>query len=214
MRIADLARLLEISHGRLSNWERGEHDPPTAIVMEAAKHLRVSTRFLLTGTRDPSTVAETSRPLYPVSFQLVELPYGGYVPAGTWRDPFETEELIELEAKFDAPGRFACRIEGDSMYPLLQPEDVAIFQAYKTRRPPIGHIILARREDQSVTVKLLEHDGENFRLKAINPRHDEAVAPKWDAVGFLVGIERKRGSHQRSDYDPDGIRVTDANSFL
>jgi SOS-response transcriptional repressor LexA len=208
MKQVTLAQILKVSQQRLQGWEAGKHDPPPEKINEAARALEVPTAYLTTGKGEPGK--ETGTPLYPVSFPVVQIAYGGFVPAGDWIDPFETEDLVEVDAKFDAPGRFAARIEGSSMFPLLHPDDLAIFQTYTTRRPQIGHVVLARRShDNFVTVKQLAHDGQEFMLRALNPAHEDAVAPQWESIGFLIGIIRKRGSYQRSDYNPEGIRVTD-----
>ena len=208
LRIADLARALDVSHARVSGWERGKHDPPNALIPEIAKALGVSAKYLVTGAKPERLMV--GEPLYPYSYASIEIPYGGYVPAGDWSDPFDTENLVSVEAKFDGPGRFACRIEGDSMYPFLKPEDLAVFQEFRTRRPVIGQVVLARRrQDNFVTVKELVHDGERFRLSPVNKAHEEDDFAEWEAVGFLVGFERKVGERTRTEYAPTGLRVAD-----
>lgn len=207
MKQTELARRLGISQQRLAGWEAGKHDPPSDVIVKAAATLEVSVQYLLSGRRlNPRD--DVQGPKYPVSFPMVTMPYGGYVPASDWTDPFDTEDLIEVDPKFDAPGRFVCTLEGDSMYPVLEPGDELVFQAYAHRRAKIGDIILARRsEDGSVTVKMLQHDGTEFMLKAVNPKHNAPTAEKWEGVGYLVGVVRKKGSFVRSDFDPEGIRI-------
>ena len=207
MKQTQLAEKIGVSQQRLQQWEAGKHDPPSALVRKVADALDVSLQYLLMGQE----IKEVSVPLYPVSYPMTQLPYGGYVPAGDWTDPFDTDDLVEVDAKFDAKGRFACRIEGGSMFPFLHPGDLAIFQVYGSRRPVVGHVVLARRaQDNSVTVKELGLRAGEFVLKALDPSHESPVAPQWESVAFLVGIIRTKGTFTRSDYNPDGLRVADA----
>lgn len=208
MKQSALAKAVSVTQQRLSNWENGKHDPPSDVLVLIAKALDTSVQFLLSGAPDRPK-EEVSSPLYPIGFRSVPLPYGGLVPAGTWSDPFETEDFIEVDDRFDGPGRFACRIEGDCMYPFLEPDDVGVFQSYGTRRPRIGDILIARREDNSVTLKILAYENGEFQLKPLNPAFTDAMAATWEHVGFLVGFIRRRGTYVRTEFNPDGMRIAD-----
>ena len=56
IRPIDLANELNISKGVVSNWKRRNTDPPAEYIKPIATLLRVSTDFLLTGSKDISTI--------------------------------------------------------------------------------------------------------------------------------------------------------------
>jgi SOS-response transcriptional repressor LexA len=102
----------------------------------------------------------------------------------------------------DARGRFACRIESDSMIPLLEPHDICVF--HRTDVPKIGHIILFRSQDQKATVKQLKHNGTNYKLHPLNPKYLPQPAD-GQMLGYLVGIIRERGTQRITIFDSTGI---------
>lgn len=151
-------------------------------------------------------VREVGDPLIPASQLLVPLPYIGYIAASdpvNWTDPFESETFEYVPPEMgDARGRFACRISSDSMYPLLEPQDVCVFQ--RTDIPRIGQVILFRSDEGLVTVKQLKHDGFRFMLIPLNSRYD-AFPAEGSMLGYLVGIVRERGTQRITIYDSSGI---------
>lgn len=161
--------------------------------------------FSITVDRAATTLCNTP-PLIPASQLLVPITYIGAIAASNpvnWTDPFESEtfEFVPPEMG-DARGRFACRIESDSMMPLLEPHDVCVFQ--RTDVPKIGHVILFRSHDRLVTVKQLKHNGVNYLLHPLNPTYDDSPA-NGQMLGFLVGIVRERGTQRLTVFDSTGI---------
>lgn len=84
-----------------------------------------------------------SGPAIGVTYPTYEMPYVGYLPAGTWAEPSATEDTEEVEAKHWRKDRYCARMEGFSCFPALQPGDFTMWDP--TPAPPVGKIVVARR---------------------------------------------------------------------
>lgn len=188
------------SRSAISMMETDKQAIPDSVIAKARQLVRNLPELPARGEADPNA----GLPLFPVAFSKAEIPLYPAVPAGEWSEPLDTEDLVEVEAKFIGNGRFACRVRGDSMLPMLEPDDLAIFQKHED--PPIGTIIIARNGDGGATVKQLRHNGADFTLHSLNNRYQDATASQWEAVGFLVGIERNIGGTVITYYNPRGLR--------
>jgi SOS-response transcriptional repressor LexA len=149
---------------------------------------------------------ELSKPYAPASQLLIPIPYLGKITASDetdWVDPFtaETFEYVPPEMG-DARGRFCYRIEGDSMFDLLWPGDLVVFQ--RDDVPRIGKVIAFRSFDNKATVKVLKHNGTQFILHPINPAYNEVEA-RGTCLGYLVGIVREHGTRRVTIFDSAGI---------
>jgi transcriptional regulator with XRE-family HTH domain len=54
------AQILKVSQGRLSNWERGEHDPPSEVIVDAAKVTGLPVEYFYGELADPLANRKTS----------------------------------------------------------------------------------------------------------------------------------------------------------
>ena len=187
----EFARRLGVPGSRYRNWEYGAANPPAEIVRAARK------------MEGP----QVSGPTIPASQLYIPVPYIGGVAASSmvdWTDPFESDtfEFVPPEMG-DGRGRFSCRVLGDSMYDLLQPGDLCVFQASPV--PKIGTVIMYRSPENSITIKELKHDGKGFILHPLNPAYEDVPAI-GTCLGYLVGIVREVGSRKVTVYDSTGIR--------
>ncbi|MFM9872735.1 MAG: LexA family protein [Fimbriimonadaceae bacterium] len=189
----ELADKLGIKRSRLANFENGTSTPNKEI-LNNLEQLGFPKNH------------EVGPPLIPASQLLIPITYIGTIAASNpvnWTDPFESEDFEFVPPEMgDARGRFACKIESDSMFPLLEPHDVCVFQ--RTEVPKIGHIILFRSNDNRVTIKQLKHDGESYVLNPINPSYQPSPA-NGNMLGYLVGIVRERGTQRITIFDSTGI---------
>jgi SOS-response transcriptional repressor LexA len=189
----ELADQLGIGRSRLANFETNKSTPNNKILENL---------HTLGFPKQP----EVGPPLIPASQLLIPITYIGYIAASNkvnWTDPFESEDFEYVPPEMgDARGRFACKIESDSMFPLLEPHDVCVFQ--RTEVPKIGHIILFRSKDNLVTVKQLKHDGTTYVLHPLNTSYEPTPA-EGNMLGFLVGIIRERGTQRITIFDSTGI---------
>lgn len=202
-----LSKQLGITRQTIHNWAEQRSNPRDSSTWDKiAELLDVPVSEL----HDPGhkELPEISGPLFPVSYQLIPMPLYSPVPCGNWVEPEETEDFIELDAKFSGPRRFAAKILGDSCYPVLHQGDVAIFQ--QDYNPSTGLIVLARRlSDHAATVKVLAYDSVNrrYKLKAINPESEDADDINgWQVYAYLVGMVRVVNGTEISMYNPHGIR--------
>ena len=187
----EFARRLGVPGPRYRNWEYGAANAPDSVIKAA--------RRLLGG--------QVSAPSIPASQLYIPIPYIGGVAASSmvdWTDPFEADtfEFVPPEMG-DERGRFSCRVLGDSMYDLLLPGDLCVFQASPI--PKIGTVIMYRSPDNLVTIKELKHDGKAFILHPLNPAYEDVPATGI-SLGYLVGIVREIGSRKVTVYDSTGIR--------
>ena len=205
-----LAEQLGISQSRLSNWERGKHDPSSSEIKKIAKVLGVAEEVLTDGVAQPPlSVRESglSYPRIPVGFPKAKIRYAGDVPAGDWGDPLASEEFVEIESEFEHPKRFECRVVGMSCYPALHPGDQTIW--HSDLNPPPGHIVLAQRKgDHGCTVKELVWDeklGRNV-LHPLNGSESPEDGEGWGVIARLVAVIRTVDGLKKTWYLPSGIR--------
>lgn len=145
-----VASELEISVDILSNLANGR--TPAATHPEAIEKLRRKFRKPKSWPFD-----NVSGPKVPVSENETAMPYAGRISAGAkvdWTDPYDSDDFEFVPPMMAGKGRFCCRIEGDSMYDLLQPDDLCIFHPHMT--PKIGLVVLHRNFDKTATIKQLK----------------------------------------------------------
>lgn len=206
MRQSDLASRLKISQARLSNWERGDHEPGLTYLMGIARELGVSLDWLLTGG---SPMRGSAEPLTVYASEIRYVPVKGAITAGM---PAATEadvEWIEIKDWGGELQRWGRVIEGFSMSSEepspddLQPGDIAIFE---DRRPEIGHVVHAFSEGSDM-VKALRRVGERVELWPINPSYEPLPAEGWRVKGVVVMRIRRRehGIVETVEY-PHGMR--------
>jgi SOS-response transcriptional repressor LexA len=186
-----MAELLGVKQTTLHNWIY----PPFTTVPQDVLH------------RARSLPKEVGSPLALAMQPQARMPMIGVVAASSpadWTDPMASEDWYDAPVEMgEMQGRFAARIDGDSMFDLLWPGDVAVFQKDPSLR--IGMVVLFRTFDNLITVKQLHHDGKDFILKPLNPSYEECRAA-GSVVGYLVGIIREIGTKKMTVYDRHGIR--------
>lgn len=146
-----------------------------------------------------------SAPAIPISQNEVQMPYAGRISAGVklnWSDPYESNDFEYVPAPMAAKGRFCCRIDGDSMMDLLQPDDLCVFQSHMS--PRLGLIVLYRHHDMSATIKQLKHTGGRFILHPLNDAYPDIDA-EGVCLGYLIGVVRRWGTREITVFDPQGI---------
>lgn len=187
----EFARRLGVPRANYKNWEYGVANAPASVIRDAKALDR----------------PEVSGPTIPASQLYIPIPYIGGVAASSmvdWTDPFESNAFEFVPPEMGDPrGRFACRVLGDSMYDLLMPGDLCVFQSSPV--PKIGTVIMYRSPENQVTIKVLKHDGKGFVLHPLNSAYEDCPAT-GECVGYLVGIVREIGSRKVTVYDSTGIR--------
>jgi SOS-response transcriptional repressor LexA len=190
-----------ITHARLNNWLKGYNDPRKEVLTELAA---------LTG----STVAELlgevplkdkPRAVRARSVNEVEVPRLQPISAGQeWTDPFDSDQTEPIPGFMATPVTFVVSVDGDSMYDLLEPGDLAVFVQHP--QPQIGLIVVARNHEGGMTIKQLKHDGREYVLHPLNPSYDDILASRWHTEGYLVGIIRDHAGERTIRHNPKGLR--------
>jgi SOS-response transcriptional repressor LexA len=186
----ELAELIGISRSMIANIEGGQ-------VMPDYIYQKLTTMGF---------EREVGPPTVPAPEMRVPIPYIGAIAASDpvdWTDPYQSEVFEYVPTEMADRGRFSGRIVGDSMFDLLWPDDLCVFQ--RTDVPKIGIVCLFVSDDGLATVKTCHHDGERFLLRAVNRAYPDVPAV-GRFVGFLVGIVREQGSRRVTVYDSSGIR--------
>lgn len=201
-----LADHLKVSAQRLSNWINGVAEVPRDHLPEIADYFGLTVQQLAGAS--PIMVSDVSAPYYPVGFQPKQLRLLSPVPCGMWEEPTESEDFIEVEAKFEHPKRYATYVTGDSCFPVLQQGDLAIW--HEDFNPSYGLIVLARRKgNHAATVKRLAYDeAKGATLQPVNPAADGIDnIVEWGVIARLIGIIRtQEDGTELSFYNPRGIR--------
>lgn len=198
---AEMARYFGVERSTYANWE-------AANGAQAMPNHQYAVLYSL-GFKDVAGESPIiSGPMIPVTYPTFQMPYAGYLPAGQWGDPMDSEDFEEVEAAHFKKGRFCARIAGDSCHPALQREDFTIWEHHLN--PPFGKIVVAqRKDDHSATVKVLEWDANENRprLRPVNPAFNDAEADGWGAVAMLVYVrwEDDEGGTMGL-YRPEGIK--------
>lgn len=193
-----VAEYLGVKRGTYKNWEYGFAAVPA--------YAESKLRELLVPPAAGRQVL--SPPSVPVTYAPIAMHYAGYLPAGNWAEPLNTEVMEEVEAELWKSNRFCARIAGDSCHPALQREDFCVWEA--SPNPPFGKLVVAqRKDDHAATVKVLEWDPATNGpvLRAVNPLHDHEPSNSWSAIAFLVAVRWTDIDGGRvSFYRPEGIK--------
>lgn len=184
-----------VNPSQYKNWEYGRSKVPRLALMKA--------RALLAGER----VVEVSEPKGAMSETEVPVPYIGRIAASSkvsWMNPLEADltEYLPVHMATER-GIFCGRVEGDSMLPMLEPGDLAVFKAVEYART--GSVVYYLHDDLTVTIKQLKHDGQRPILQPLNPAYDAEPA-NGKCLGLLIGFVRTIGKRTLTDYDPEGLR--------
>jgi SOS-response transcriptional repressor LexA len=157
---ANLEKKLALLPGTLTAPGTGETPDPATAAFSAAAQLEMATS---------AAVADAAGRYS----QQRMLPVIGEVQAGEFCEavdnfpPGYAEEWIEAGGPA-GPRAFVLVVSGFSMYPTLAPGEKVVFDPDMQWAP--GNIVLAKRlSDQSVTIKKLCRDGNEYFLHATNP---------------------------------------------
>jgi SOS-response transcriptional repressor LexA len=188
-----LARDLGLTRSTYASYEQGAAAVPSAVLR------RIEDMGF-------TTVSEVGSPLGPLPVPVTLIPKGPQVPCSSWSDPLDTDynEFAEVDSYMAGKGRFSCEVVGDSMFDLIWPGDMCVFQS--SQSPKLGSIVIARTPRNEATVAQLKHDGTSYVLHKLNPKYPPVTAEQWEVIGYLVGVIRIEGTRRTAVFDPSGIR--------
>lgn len=130
----------------------------------------------------------------------------GTASAGEGADSISDDELVDVPIEMARAEYSGLKIEGDSMMPLIEPGDVAVFRDHPSQRQ--GLVFAVRKAiDGQIIVKRLVFRENSWKLEPANETYNtEPVLPGDQLLGFLVGIVRTQGTMRTTIHDPSGIR--------
>ncbi|SRR6056297_1217609 len=176
--------------------------PPT--LRETAGHFNISVKAVFDHVKalekkgkircdfNRSRAIEIARPQSEEKNELAEIPLLGNVAAGK---PLFAEENLEKMLTFPASSLkggnyFALNIKGDSMQDAgILDGDTAVFIQRNTAHN--GDIVVARVNEEAVTLKRFFHEKNRIKLKAENPVYPPIYAQNVTILGKLEFIVRK-----------------------
>lgn len=159
--------------GRLQVWRHGD------LVRALANALRVDERHL-----EGDDLA-----LDVVRGRVRSIPIYTSIPAGEPDSASGDVENMDVLDWGTSHKRWGRIVMGDSMRPLLEPGDKAVFE---DSRPESGQVVHAARNGEDC-VKVLRRTGEGAFLEPLNPAYEKMPADGWDIKGRLVAIYRDLG---------------------
>ena len=214
---ADLAHELGVSRSAVGMYETG-HPLPTEMVATLQERFPDVPKPL--GVADVPSLVEEIRPIlgnatYLEAVPYAEIRYAGEVPASNWGNPLSADTTTKVEAKFAGPGRFECKVVGDSCYPALKQGDRTIWES--DHNPPYRKIVIAERsDDDACTVKQFTYSARDGKpsLRPVNPRYDPPENGNgWRVTARLVGVIRMQNGAERTWYKPEGLEPRDLFDF-
>ncbi len=122
-----------------------------------------------------------------------ELPFLGYIAAGSPLEVFETEDSISFPVSRSSGRRtYTLKVRGDSMIDEhIQDGDYIIVEERETAEN--GDTVVALLNNEKATLKKYYRDNGSIRLVPANPDVQEIVVNEEDLIiqGVVVGIFRK-----------------------
>lgn len=145
--------------------------------------------------------------------QLSPLPMGplrivGNVAAGNGTFNVDNElDMLLVPLSLCGEDRLGWTVEGDSMMPVLEPGDVAVFR--ESRQAKNGYIYLAKTKDEGLVCKQIKWNRSTnlWELVSINKAYPNVPMDGVELLGFMVGYYRVRGYHEKFESDPDGLKL-------
>lgn len=185
-----IADQLGLSRQAVRYWLTGEREPRDVRVLDQIIRL-------LEGGAVREASAAYGRPDTMVPMPVLRVAAAGDDSSGEVRD----EILVPIA--FMYPDYRCLLIEGESMFPHLQPGDVAVFREWSA--PKLG-FVNAIQSGSDLFVKVVEFDG-TYRLHSFNPSVDVKDAPPGaQALGYLVGLYRDDGVESSYRHNRGGLR--------
>lgn len=105
-------------------------------------------------------------------------------------------------------GSFGYLIDGDSMMPALQSGDIALFKSESQPRANFTYLI--KNDGGEYRCKNIVWRGGQWVLESLNPnknQYPDSSLVGWQVIGLLVGWYRSRGSYEKLESDPKGLRL-------
>jgi hypothetical protein len=199
------------NYDRIVSYELARSNPPKDLLAKVSARWGIPLEWFYDGADNAVPKLDPlDSPKILVSHGARRIRYAGTVPCGEWGDPLDSEEMVEVDARYEHPRRFAATVSGDSCEPALQHGDFTVW--HYDLAPSAGLIVLAQRKgDHACTVKQLKIDAQGQpHLVPINPAYDEPEGGDgWGVIARLILVQRTLGHAERQWYSRAGLRPED-----
>ena len=218
------AQILKVSQGRLSNWERGEHDPPSEVIVDAAKVTGLPVEYFYGELADPLANRKTS--VYnnanqdddsgPDSFALSAaiaiadsrtISRVAMVGDGgkRWNAKGARKELVSIFA-FVGQDRPLIKLADGALGDEFLPGTVIVFEPDDYPHPR-AFLLLTRKDAPDIfTIRYIDPDGDPTLLRAIEPGIPPESLTNWRVEGYAWGeVRGQKTGAPELDIRPLGI---------
>jgi SOS-response transcriptional repressor LexA len=195
-----VAEKIGVTYDKLNNIANRRTEPDLDLLEKVRKELGLPKGWPLSvGTPALSKVSVAGTPLAPI-------PVVGNVSAGPGSINVDVDaSQVYVPQRLADIGGVAWVVDGESMTPLLEAGDVAIFR--EGSQPRKGYAFLLRTPDSELRVKTLEWMEGAWWMKSLNPTFDPEPLGGTQILGFLIGWYRVNGTRETLDSDPHGLRI-------
>jgi transcriptional regulator with XRE-family HTH domain len=218
------AQLLKVSQGRLSNWERGSHDPPSEVIVDASKLTGLPVAYFYGEQSDPLAFKQTgvynNRNLEddsgpdPTVLQTAiaiadsrTISRTAIVGEGgkIWNAKGARKELVSIFA-FVGPDRPLIKLADGALGEEFLPGTVIVFEPddYPHTR---AFLLLTRKDAPDLsTIRYIDPDGDPTLLRAIEPGIPPESLSDWRVEGYAWGeVRGQKTGAPELDIRPLGI---------
>lgn len=187
---------LGLTHSRYRNYEYGQVKNIPKDVLESAR--RVSAMY---PASTDSTILKSVRGLPMAKVRVI-----GRVSAGEGANENDyIEDELYVPSSLANLGGSGWLVQGDSMMPLLEPGDVALFREFP--QPRRGYPFLVQSPDGDYRVKVIDYEKGEWILKSLNRHYPDESLGHHRILGYLIGWYRVRGARETLDSDPNGLKI-------
>lgn len=192
----ELAKMLGISRIRWSRYEYGHSRIPTDLVSKLAA---VESQMSYLGGSDGG-------PSSTLFGAMATIPVAGKVAAGEGTTNVDPDnEPILVPHSLANMGVVGFVIDGESMMPVLQPGDIAVFKQSHTPRKGFTHLV--KTQENEFRCKVIEWKQNRWTLVSLNEAFPDEHLGEAQVLGLLVGRYRSVGSYEMLEADPNGLRL-------
>jgi len=196
MNVRQFADRIGIDYSKYRNYEYGQVKKIPAEVMHKARQVSAS----FPATANPN-VLKSVRGLPMSKVRVI-----GRVAAGEGAaDNDHIDDELYVPSTLANLGGSGWLVQGDSMMPLLEPGDVALFREFP--QPRRGYPFLVQSPDGEYRVKVIDYDQGHWILKSLNRHYSDESLGHHRILGYLIGWYRVRGARETLDSDPNGLKI-------
>ncbi len=192
----ELAKMLGITRIRWSRYEYGHSRIPVDLAARLSA-IESQTPYLGGGEIGPSSTLFGA---------MATIPVAGKAAAGEGETNVDPDnEPVLVPHSLANMGVVGFVIDGESMMPVLQPGDIAVFKPNHTPRKGYAHLVKTR--DNEFRCKVIDWKQNHWTLVSLNEAFADEYLGDAQVLGLLVGRYRSAGSYEMLEADPNGLRL-------